>query len=123
MTDLTPGIEGGDGAPPDAGEETAGGCRYLTPEELLSFLPERSVIQLTNDDPHGTEPDMGRVREALLAAGELVDGYLRGRYELPLAEAPTLLRDVVRTIPASGSTSAVRRATCRKRSWKRTRPR
>lgn len=41
---------------------------------------------------------MDKVKEALLAAGELVDGYLRGRYELPLAEIPTLLRDVVRTI-------------------------
>ena len=98
MFDLAPGIEGGDDAPPDAGEDAAGGCRYLTPEELLSSLPEQSVIQLTNDDPHGTEPDMDRVREALLAAGELVDGYLRGRYELPLAEAPTLLRDLARTI-------------------------
>lgn len=98
MSDLTPGIEGGDDAPPDAGEETAGGCRYLTPEELFSFLSERAVIQLTNDDPSGTEPDMGKVGEALLAAGELVDGYLRGRYELPLAEVPTLLRDLARTI-------------------------
>lgn len=98
MSDLIPGIEGGDDAPPGAGEDTAGGCRYLTPEELLSSLPEQSVIQLTNDDPCGTEPDMDRVQEALLASGELVDGYLRGRYELPLAEAPTLLRDVVRTI-------------------------
>lgn len=71
---------------------------YLTPEEMLSFLPERAVVQLTNDDPHGKEPDMGKVEEALRAAGELVDGYLRGRYELPLATVPTLLRDVVRSI-------------------------
>lgn len=98
MSDLPPGTEDGDGTPPDAGEEAARGCRYLTPEELLSFLPERSVIQLTNDDPRGTEPDMGKAEEALLAAGELVDGYLRGRYELPLAEVPTLLRDLARTI-------------------------
>lgn len=71
---------------------------YLTPEEMLSFLPEQAVIELTNDDPRGKEPDMDKVEEALRAAGELVDGYLRGRYELPLSTVPTLLRDVVRTI-------------------------
>lgn len=71
---------------------------YLTPEEMLAFLPERAAVQLTNDDPRATEPDAGRIEEALRAAGELVDGYLRGRYELPLSTVPTLLRDVARTI-------------------------
>ena len=69
---------------------------YMTPEELLSFLPGQSVIELTNDDPRGTEPDMDKVEEALRAAEELVDGYLRGRYAL--STVPTLLRDVVRVI-------------------------
>lgn len=81
-----------------AGRAFAGVAMHLTPEEMLSFLPERAVVQLTNDDPHGKEPDMGKVEEALRAAEELVDGYLRGRYELPLATVPTLLRDVVRSI-------------------------
>ncbi|WP_459613053.1 gp436 family protein [Bilophila wadsworthia] len=76
----------------------AGLTMYMTPEELLSFLPGQSVIELTNDDPRGTEPDMDKVEEALRAAEELVDGYLRGRYELPLSTVPTLLRDVVRVI-------------------------
>lgn len=71
---------------------------YLTPEELLAFLPQRSVAQLTNDDPQAKEVDMDKVKETLRAAEELTDGYLRGRYELPLSTVPTLLRDVVRTI-------------------------
>ena len=70
------------------GRTFAGLTMYLTPEELLSFLPGQSVIELTNDDPRGTEPDMGKVEEALRAAGELVDGYLRGRYELRLPRSP-----------------------------------
>ena len=71
---------------------------YLTPEELLSFLPQKSVAQLTNDDPQAKEVDMDKVKETLRVAEELTDGYLRGRYELPLSTVPTLLRDVVRTI-------------------------
>ena len=43
------------------GRTFAGLTMYLTPEELLSFLPGQSVIELTNDDPRGTEPDMGKV--------------------------------------------------------------
>lgn len=71
---------------------------YLTPEELLAFLPQKSVAQLTNDDPQAKEVDMDKVKETLRVAEELTDGYLRGRYELPLSTVPTLLRDVVRTI-------------------------
>nr|DAK89305.1 MAG TPA: head to tail adaptor [Caudoviricetes sp.] len=41
---------------------------------------------------------MAKVQEAVRAAEELADGYLRGRYALPLSTVPTLLRDVVRTI-------------------------
>lgn len=71
---------------------------YLTPEELLAFLPQKSVAQLTNDDPQAKEVDMDKVEEALRAAEELADGYLRGRYGLPISPVPTLLRDVVRTV-------------------------
>ena len=71
---------------------------YLPPEELLAFMPGKSVAQLTNDDPKAEKADMAKVQEAVRAAEELADGYLRGRYALPLSTVPTLLRDVVRTI-------------------------
>lgn len=71
---------------------------YLSPEELLAFMPGKSVAQLTNDDPKAEKADMAKVQEAVRAAEELTDGYLRGRYALPLSTVPTLLRDVVRTI-------------------------
>ncbi|MGN0008168.1 MAG: gp436 family protein [Desulfovibrionaceae bacterium] len=71
---------------------------YLSPEELLAFMPGKSVAQLTNDDPKAEKADMAKVQEAVRAAEELADGYLRGRYALPLSTVPTLLRDVVRTI-------------------------
>lgn len=71
---------------------------YLSPEELLAFMPGKSVAQLTNDDPKAEKADMAKVQEAVRAAEELANGYLRGRYALPLSTVPTLLRDVVRTI-------------------------
>ncbi|MCI7507996.1 MAG: DUF1320 domain-containing protein [Desulfovibrio piger] len=61
-------------------------------------MPGKSVAQLTNDDPKAEKADMAKVQEAVRAAEELADGYLRGRYALPLSTVPTLLRDVVRTI-------------------------
>ena len=71
---------------------------HLSPEELLAFMTGKSVAQLTNDDPKAEKADMAKVQEAVRAAEELADGYLRGRYALPLSTVPTLLRDVVRTI-------------------------
>jgi len=55
-------------------------------------IPAITLTRLTNDDPEADSPD-----EAVLAAGienveELVDGYLRGRYELPFVEVPSMVR-------------------------------
>ena len=73
---------------------------YLTREELLAYMPRRAAIELTCDDPYNMpdSPDMAVIDEALESASELIDGYLRGRYSLPLAETPTVLRDLARVI-------------------------
>ena len=41
---------------------------YLSPEELLAFMPGKSVAQLTNDDPKAEKADMAKVQEAVRAA-------------------------------------------------------
>ena len=73
---------------------------YLTREDLLAFMPGRAALELTCDDPYNMpeEPDMAIIDAALLSAQELIDGYLRGRYTLPLAETPTIVRDLARVI-------------------------
>lgn len=73
---------------------------YLSREELLAFMPKRAAIELTSDDPYNMPdaPDTAILDEALRSAAELIDGYLRGRYTLPLAETPTVVRDLARVI-------------------------
>ena len=48
-------------------------------------------MQLTNDEPRATEPNGEIVQTAIAYACDLVDGYLAGRYPLPLAQTPTIL--------------------------------
>lgn len=73
---------------------------YLTREDLLAYMPLRAAIELTCDEATAMpdSPDMAIIDEALASASELIDGYLRGRYALPLAQTPTVLRDLARVI-------------------------
>ena len=59
--------------------------------------PEEELIQLTDDAGLGVI-DETIVDKALSHAGELVDGYLRGRYLLPLSPVPGLLVNLAATI-------------------------
>ena len=57
---------------------------YINAENMLKAMSKPELVQLTNDEPRATEPDMAVVDEAIRYASDLVDGYLRGRYPLPL---------------------------------------
>lgn len=52
--------------------------------------PEQDLIELTDDYNFGVI-DQTVVDKAIAAAGELIDGYLRSRYTLPLTPVPGLL--------------------------------
>lgn len=69
--------------------------RYCTRADLAQAIPELTLIQLSNDDPAAMAPNEAVVEESIRQAEELVDGYLRGRYTLPLDPVPTVLRDAV----------------------------
>lgn len=68
--------------------------RYCTLADLLLAIPECTLVQLANDAPDAIAPDELIVERAVSQAEELIDGYLRGRYSLPLAEVPTVLREL-----------------------------
>lgn len=68
--------------------------RYCTLDDLLLAIPARTLAQLSNDAPPATEPKLEVVERAVTAAEETVDGYLRGRYELPLQQVPTVVREL-----------------------------
>lgn len=63
---------------------------YATQQDMLDRFDEAEIIQLTD------EKDLGVVDTAILAkaladADAAVDGYLMGRYTLPLATVPVAL--------------------------------
>ncbi|HFP5555785.1 TPA: gp436 family protein [Escherichia coli] len=74
---------------------------YCTLEDLLAQVPERTLIELTSEemDFDSTATVNTRVVDSCIRyADELIDAHLRGRYILPLAEIPTVLRDIAITL-------------------------
>lgn len=69
--------------------------RYCTRADIGNAIPELTLLQLSNDDPAAEQPNESVIEEGVRQAEELVDGYLRGRYVLPLDPVPTVLRDAV----------------------------
>lgn len=66
---------------------------YGNLDQLKKRISEDTLIQLTDDQ------DMGVINEAVIteiAAGvdELIDGYLRGNYGLPLSPVPGLIQAI-----------------------------
>ncbi|KUM03528.1 DUF1320 family protein [Chromobacterium subtsugae] len=71
--------------------------RYCTLADLQLAIPQATLVQLTNDAPAdysvAPEPNLAVVEEAVRQAEELVDAHLRGRYVLPLATVPSVIKD------------------------------
>ncbi|KVO25406.1 hypothetical protein WM34_29575 [Burkholderia ubonensis] len=74
--------------------------RYCALSDLQAAVPERTLIELTNDTTtdYGTPPptaiNVDIVESAVRQAEEIVDAHLRGRYNLPLSPVPTVIKDV-----------------------------
>ncbi len=66
---------------------------YATDADLLRLIAERTLIQLSADDPQAAAPDWAVVAEARAYADAQVDARLRQRYPLPLASVPRELTD------------------------------
>lgn len=62
---------------------------YATPQHLQDRYPERDLVQLT--DPNGVGVVAARLDGALKGAAAVINGYLQGRYPLPLAQVPEVL--------------------------------
>jgi phage gp36-like protein len=64
---------------------------YCTLEDIKKAIPEKNIIELTDDDNFGSI-DEAKVQDAIDYAEQLIDGYLRGRYPVPLEPVPELIR-------------------------------
>lgn len=64
---------------------------YCALADIKNALPESDIIQLTDDANTGAV-DQTKVDDAIDYADQLIDGYLRAKYTLPLSTVPGLLK-------------------------------
>jgi phage gp36-like protein len=66
---------------------------YCTFNDIKDQIPEANIIQLTDDEGFGVV-NQARVDKAISTADSIIDGYLRGRYSLPLSTVPELIKTI-----------------------------
>jgi phage gp36-like protein len=66
---------------------------YSSVEDLKNYLPESQLVQTTDDNDTGAI-DMEKLNDALRRAQNFIDAHLMGRYSLPPAVVPELIRDI-----------------------------
>ncbi len=64
---------------------------YATPQDLINRYPNRDLVQLSNEDPTITTINTTVLQQALDDASAEIDGYLGGRFTLPLTDVPEVL--------------------------------
>ena len=64
---------------------------YATPQDIINRYPNRDLVQLTNEDPTLTTINTTALQQALDDASAEIDGYLSGRFTLPLSDVPQVL--------------------------------
>lgn len=72
---------------------------YATLSQLTERFGERMLVALTDRGAVATGViDTSVVDQALAEADAMIDGYLQGRYTLPLATTPVLVADIAQTL-------------------------
>lgn len=72
---------------------------YCTSADLLERMTNEELIQLSDDSGTGVvNPDV--IATAISAAQDIIDGYLRGRYSVPLGDVPILVKNLALDLTA-----------------------
>jgi len=64
---------------------------YCHLDDIKQQVPETTLIEIT-DDNLTEEINTTVINEAIMYSATLIDGYLRGRYTLPLSNVPDLIK-------------------------------
>ena len=64
---------------------------YATAQDMINRYPNRDLVQLTNEDPTATTVNDTPITQALADASAEIDGYIEGRFTLPLTDPPAVL--------------------------------
>lgn len=75
---------------------------YCAEADLVRRLTHDRLVELTDDRVPPEAVDAAVLDAAIAAAGEIVDGYLRDRYVLPLDPVPGLVREIAADLVAYG---------------------
>lgn len=68
---------------------------YCTLEDITVVIPERELIDLTNDNPRESSViDVNRFEAVSITVDSLINGYLRARYKLPLKTTPEFIKQI-----------------------------
>lgn len=70
---------------------------YCTLTDLKQDISEKELEQLTDDERLGAINET-RINAIIADASELIDGFLRGRYTLPLSPVPTVIKTIAKEI-------------------------
>ena len=63
---------------------------YCSITDIQGVIPHEDLVQLTND-VGGDTVDTDKITDAISYADNIIDGYLRARYSLPLDTVPECL--------------------------------
>mgnify|MGYP000002900306 CR=1 FL=1 len=66
---------------------------YCSIDDIRKNIPDISLIELTDDNGTG-QIENTIVSEAIAYADSTIDGYLRGRYSLPLNPVPKIIQKI-----------------------------
>ncbi len=72
---------------------------YCAAEDLTERLSNDELIQLTDDADTGVA-NQDLVARAISAAQDVIDGYLQGRYTVPLVSVPGLIKNITADLAA-----------------------
>jgi phage gp36-like protein len=64
---------------------------YASADDMIARYPNRDLVQLTNEDPAVTTVNTTALGQMLADASAEIDGYLGGRFTLPLTDPPAVL--------------------------------
>jgi phage gp36-like protein len=67
---------------------------YCTSDDILGVIPEQELMQLSDDTVPPFMVNTAVVAQAISQATSLINGYIGGRYQLPLVTVPELVTTI-----------------------------
>ena len=71
---------------------------YASVQDMIDRYPNRDLVQLSNEDPTVTTVNSAPLQQAIADASAEIDGYLGGRFALPLSDPPAVLNRIATDI-------------------------